>query len=103
MDINFNDVTGVYIENYKSHFKTIIVQTRDGEVEINLHGAGHGFTSGPVKIISLPKGELFSSMEKKELDAIVGVGEEKLPSDGTIDAMYDLLVGSDSKEYSLAH
>jgi hypothetical protein len=102
MDINFNGVTRVVIENYKAEFKTIIVQTRDGEdVEINLHGAGPGFKQGPFKIISLPKGELFSSMEKEDLDAIVGVGDEKenLPSDDEIDAM----ALSASQEYQIAH
>lgn len=80
MDITFDDVTGVYIENYKSHFKTIIVQTRDGEFEINLHGAGKGIQNGPVKIFSLPEGELFNSIEEGDLDEAVEISGNKLVS-----------------------
>jgi hypothetical protein len=46
-------------------------------------------------------------MEDEELDAIVGVGDEKIAAEKEkeemVDAMYDSMVGSESKEYHNAH
>jgi hypothetical protein len=108
MNIDFSAVKEVYIENYKPYFKTIIVITREGQTEINLQNGGFFHQNDKeIKIVSLPKGKLFSSMEDEELDAIVGVGDEKIAAEKEkeemVDAMYDSMVGSESKEYHNAH
>lgn len=69
MNIDFAEVKKVYIENYKPTFKTIIVLTKDGRTEINLHGHR-------VEIVSLPKEKFYSEFDEDELRRLPNIGPD---------------------------
>lgn len=62
MNISFDQVREVVIENYKNHYKTIIVRTQEQDFEIDLHGT---VEVEEIAVRMLANGVLFSEDKAK--------------------------------------
>jgi hypothetical protein len=67
MDISFDGVKEVIIENYKPNYKTIIVVTDKGEFEIDLHAS---INAREINFKKIPDGKFYSEYDKKEISKI---------------------------------